>query len=402
MYLERMHVHNSISQAQSQRRMVLVTGIRRSGKTALLRNVIQSMRSSRPPIRIVHIEPDSEGWTERRLVNEAKALGVGPSALVIDNAERIGTLTEALAEIERRHAPWMLISGIRTQQLEEILGSRFAPLVVRVSPFSYPEFLSFTGMTDSSAAFSLYTHRGGLPENLSYIGDESLSLRIRALAADSFILTEILENGPVRNPRHLKKVLSLVVRYSGENLPARQICAALAADRISISPQSAVDYLDAARKSGLIVPVPAYDISKRKILETGTVRFCADTGFREPFLAGIPVSVHSETDHAVENCIFLSLQSSFDLVYRGRVDLDSRNREEVSFVCEGGGKRVYIQIIGSSTGLRASERKKKALLSIRDGWKKILVSNGPEGTGEDGILTVSPRKLLLGGIPDQG
>lgn len=398
MILKKEIIQQTLIKARSERRLTVVAGLRRTGKTTILQTAMQEMRTARPPVRIVHVEAESEEWTGRRLVNEAKALGVGPSALVIDNADCIAGLAEALAEIERRHAPWMLVSGKRTQELEASLSGLFSPLVVRVRPFSYLEFLAYAGLNDTPASVQLYARAGGLPENLACIGDEELSRRIRFLSADSFILTEILENGPVRNPRQLRKVVSLAVRHSGESLPSRQICAALASERITISPQSAVDYLEAARVSGLLVPIPVYDISKRKILDTSPVWFCSDAGFREPFLDVMQGTSKAESDRSIENLLFLALESEFGTVYRGRTDLDSKHREEVSFVCEGSGKRVYIQFCGSSPSAAAYERKKRALLAIRDGWSKILVESGQEGTGDDGILSVSPRTLLAEGV----
>ncbi len=87
---------------------------------------------------------------------------------------------------------------------------------------------------------------------------------------------------------------------------------------------------------------------------------------------------------------------------QGRIGIDSRTKESVSFVCERNGKRIYLQMAGSGSTYGEKMRKRNALLAIRDAWPKYIADaeGAPaDGTGEegrDGILTLFVRDLLLG------
>lgn len=374
--------------------VILLTGLHGSGKSWLLASIIRTLRTEHPPVRIVQIGPQSEISNGRQLLGEARALGVGPSALCIDNADDIGELIPALAEIIRKYTVNVFITGRKTAELETALTSAFAGElgIIRIQPFSYAEFLEAHELADSRQTLELYARTGGLPESGMLPPDSEDIIPFLAMRANSFILTEIVERHSIRNPGHVRLLLESAARSTGTSLPARQVCLAFAKMRTTISPQAVLDYLSFCRGSGMLISVPTIDLSAKKNIEAGDAWFFGDTGLRTAFCSE-PRAV--DADRSVENLVLLHLIDEGWTVARGRIDTGGQNRETISFVCEKNDERVYIQMIGAEATAGEKIRRRAALLLIRDAWPKLFLDSGGDAAGNDGIRPVFVRDLLM-------
>jgi uncharacterized protein len=384
-HIERTRYTERVLLARKSSRIVLVTGLPGSGKSECLAAAMRNLRSERPPVRILQAGPETGCNDGVALRAEARALGIGPSALFIDNAENFPDLAPALSDIISSHNTTIILAARPSGSLCEILEASFAQelSVITIHPFSYCEFLESQDIADERSARDAYTVSGGLPANgLIRAGTTEGSRHARDLA-NSFILTEILEPNQVRNPAHIRSILELVARHSGESLPARQVCEAFTAIRQTISPQSALDYLAYCEASGILIAVPVLDLGRKKILETGPVWYFGDAGLRHAFASR----------SGSENLALLKLVDDGWTVYRGRIER-SGIKEDITFVAERKGIRVYIQASGASTGTAERLRRRNTLLSIRDAWPKYCT----DASG-DGLQPLSLRDIIRDGIP---
>jgi len=381
--------------------VILLSGLRGCGKSFLMASLVRKLRAEKPPVRIVQIDGENGIENARQLLEAARALGVGPAALCIDNADGIAELCAALAKIIRNYTVTVYITGRITVTLERMLRETFTSelAVVRITPFSYREFLDAFDRKDSRKSLELYSRAGGLPET-GILDPESANMgAFLAMRANSFILTEIVERHSLRNPGHLRLLLQLVAQSAGEVLSARTVAAALGAHRTTISPQAVLDYFDCCRDAGLLFALPVLDLDKKKTVESGLAWYFADAGLRTAFVTR---ESSANYDRSLENLVLLHLHAEGWTVLQGRIGIDNRTKESVSFVCERNGKRIYLQMAGSGSTYGEKMRKRNALLAIRDAWPKYIADaegTPADGTGEegrDGILTLFVRDLLLG------
>jgi len=410
-HLEREKYLHQIEQSLKPNRVVVITGLRGCGKSTLLEATVQRLRQAKPPVRIVRVDGETEPIDEKQLLEAARALGVGPSALCIDNGELIEGLFAALIAITANYDARILLTGHRTEGLEVAARESGAldAAIVPIFPFTYAEFLAYREKPESRDSLAEYARTGGLPASLLVEPGEAESNTLRGLLADSFVLRNILERRPVRNPGHLRTLLTLIARFTGEALSAREICAAFAADRLTLSPQAALDYLELCRESGLIEPVPVLNLDTGKPLETGFAWYFADNGLRSAF------EPHDArwTDRAAENLVYLALREAGWKLSQGRVSVGGGRKERIAFVAEQGAfsgnaspdnveagiaRRVYVQVAGAQTSAAEMLRKRRALLAPRDAWQRCLVD--PEGAESDpeGITRKDLRELLLRGL----
>lgn len=383
-----------VLEARKTHRIVLVGGLPGTGTKDFLSSVTRELKTEKPPVRMVFLQHDDTTGT-RDILQQARALGVGPSVLVIENADDISGLAEALDRILSEYSATVLISARHEKALETELRPIFGALlfVLRLPPLSYSEFLEACSIRDSMRSLELYVENGGLIEFAPMQPDSPDRFSILRFRADSFLLSEIIERFTVRNPRALRELLRFIARHTGDSLSSRQIREAFSARNMTISPQAVLDYLGYCAESGLLVPVPVYDLSRKKTLDSGMSWYFGDSGLRCAFT---DKERPGTFDRALANLVFLHLVDSGWGVQQGRIVRSNGSREDISFVCNRNGERMYLQMAGSGATAAEQLRKRSALLSLRDGWPKYMIGAYGEDNSEDGIRYLSVRELLLG------
>lgn len=367
----------------------------------MLEESARSLREERPPVRIVRVEGGTDAATGRELIQAARALGVGSSALFIDEADVIEGIAEGLQAILANHAATVFATGRNSKRLEAALIPAFGPdasnelAIVRMDPLTYGEFLTATGIAESRAALDLYCKTGGLPQSLMVHPESPDSEEFARIRANSFILTEIVERHAIRNPAQLRALLALAARSTGESLPAREVCEAFRAERVTISPQAALDYLGFCAEAGILVPVPTFDLSKGRVADSCDVWYFGDAGLRAAFVAR-----HSNADlsRAEENLAYLRLVADGWSVWHGRIGSSGKSKEDITFVCERGGKRIYLQVIANTATSGARLRKRAALLAIKDAWPRYLIDADEGEDLKDGVGRLYIRDFLASGV----
>lgn len=387
----------SIQKARKAHRIILFSGIHGCGKTSQLATAVKLLKEERPPVRILNLGSADGITTDRELVRQAHSLGVGPSALCLDGADDIPDLERALGEILEGFSVTIFLTGKNTALLEASLSETFgdALAVIRVHPLSYREFLEAHELGDSRHSLEFYAAAGGLPEG-GLLHQESPGFRsFHRMRADSFLLNEIIEPNGVRNASHVRRMLSLVARHTGEALSARQICAAFSGEGQQVSPQAILDYLGLCQGAGLLIPATILDMQKDEKLSSVHCWYFGDQGLRNAF---VPTETPAGVDRAYSNLVFLRLVSDGWRVRIGRSASGRNLKEDLGFVCDREGRRVYLQMAGASMTSGERQRRRKALLAVRDAWPKYAV--GALSDEADGIRPIFIRDLLLDGIPD--
>lgn len=402
MFIERTSLIKTTLNRAEAGTIILLDGIHRSGKSTCLSALVKELRSSVPPVHVIYLGEGHEIRDAGELIGASRGLGVGPSALCLDDADRISGLAEALAAILARSPTRIFLTGSRTGVIGEGLSNRYGGDFSRVPvlPFTYAQWLEARSSVDSSVEFQRYAHAGGLPDSWRLPGNERDERDFLTMRTDSFILSQIIEPGTIRNPGAIRPILSLLASHSGEALSSRQICDALSMSPYSLSPQSVIDYLDACRLSGIIVPAPVVDLGSSRELLSAQVWYFADNGLRAAFSGR---ESGTDNDRAIRNLAFLALLGDGWKIRQGRIDAGRERKEEITFVCEREGKRVYIQMVGNAASAGERVRKYRALLSIRDAWPKYLIDPAglPEG-GEisaDGVRHLIARDFIREGLP---
>ena len=384
--------------------IVLLSGLRGSGKTSLLGDIARSLRRDKPPVRVVEVCGGEGIKTDIELLDAAHALGAGVSALIVDNAEYIDNLLSALREIHKKYKTTVYLSGQKTVVLEHLIEqcTSLSCEILKIHPFSYREFLEHQSLKESRVSYMHYLSCGGLPQSLMLPCTSNHSFTVRKICADSFLLGNIIERFSVRNPPVIRLLLEKIAKTQGDQISTRSISESFASKRITVSNQTVIEYLEYCRQSGLLEQVPVIDVKTGKIIEAGSSWYFTDNGLRSAFSSGANNTDSSlkktDTEKAFENALYTRLIDEGYAVVKGRVSKGKDFLEYISFVCTKDNKKIYLQISPFSAGASSQIRKRQALLAVRDAWPKYLIGEEDDSVQDDGIIRLSARKLLYDGV----
>ncbi|MBV5327479.1 MAG: ATP-binding protein [Chlorobium sp.] len=164
----------------------------------------------------------------------------------------------------------------------------------------------------------------------------------------------------------------------GSLMSANNISKYLKSQKVAMPVQTVITYLDALKKSFFVHRAVRSEIHGLKLFEIGEKYYFEDLGLRNVLRRQ---SGSADAGKLVENAVYLHLiQSGFD------VHIGQDDGREIDFVCQSGGRRIYVQaayVIGDAA---TAEREFGNLRRIRDNHPKYVVTmdqfipdSAPEG-----------------------
>ena len=163
---------------------------------------------------------------------------------------------------------------------------------------------------------------------------------------------------------------------------------------IDLSAPTIKQYLDYLQDAFFINKVLRYDIKGKKYINTPFKCYFTDTGLRNTVID----FRQTEESHIMENIIYNELKIRGYNVDVGEVKIGSNTSAEVDFVAVIGNKRYYIQSALYLPTPQKMMQEEKSLLNIRDGFKKIIITNNNilrPYQNENGITIISLKEFLL-------
>ena len=206
---------------------------------------------------------------------------------------------------------------------------------------------------------------GGLPfiRNLNKT-DEIISEYLENIYT-TIIYKDIVSRHQIRNTRFLENLVRFLAGNVGSIISAKKISDYLKSQRISMSPQIVLNYIDYLKQAFLIYNVKRKEISGKKIFEVNEKFYFEDWGIMNSIVG------FSNTDvgKIIENVIFIHLKINGYEVMVGK-DED----KEIDFVCEKQGEKLYIQASYLISDEKVKKREFGNLSAIQDNYPKIVVS----------------------------
>lgn len=239
-----------------------------------------------------------------------------------------------------------------------------------------------------------------MPYILSLENDEEKVQYLKRLHTEIY-LKDISERYYISNPSGINELQKVIASSVGSLVNPSRISKTFSSNGMKVlSVQTINEYLGYLQDSFLIQKAERYDVKGRKYISTPTKYYYSDLGLRNALLGFRQVV---ET-HLMENAIYN------ELIYRGyAVDVGvvevfkmvdkvrTHQRLEIDFVANKGDKRYYIQSALSLPNKEKIEQEQRPLLSIQDGFKKIIITKDALAPlyNDNGILVMSIFDFLL-------
>lgn len=406
----------------------VVTGIRRCGKSSLLKLMIRHlMDSGVHEEQIVEMNFESHAFkdmTSDGLYDYVKNMAIPGKRMYLffDEIQRVPAWEEAVNSFRVDLDCDIYITGSNAY----LLSSEYATYLsgrcveIKMLPLSFQEFLYFHGFQIRETASSLggtrkqavdkngehydlrdvfdaYLRFGGMP-GIADVGlDQERALTLLDGVYSTVVVRDILEREKRRGQRRitdpvlLRKIILFLADNIGNTVSANSIGNTLANEGLleggtrknAPSAHTVQAYVDALLESYIFYEVKRFDIKGKEYLRTLGKYYIVDIGLRN-YLLGFR---DRDSGHVLENIVY------FELLRRGYdVSIGKIDNAEIDFIATNADEKIYIQVTESMTGEDVRKRELAPLQKVRDNYEKIVLSLDPGiETSYEGIKS---KKLI--------
>ena len=378
----------------------ILTGVRRCGKSTLLKMIIEKLKTEKNILQeqIVSCRYDSmeyEDLTAKQVYNDLKARlsSSGTTYLFLDEIQEIDGWEKVVNSLASDFDVDVYITGSNSRMMSSEISTYLTGRYVsfRIFTLSFKEYLTFrnffTSISDPKTELANYIRLGGFPAThlQAYSQDEVYTI-VRDIY-NSTIFSDIVRRNQIRKIDQLERIVKYVFNNVGQTFSAKSIADYLKSERRTIDSETVYSYLEKLEKAYLIHRCSRYDLQGKEILKTQEKFYLADTALRYSVLGYNTDSVAS----SLENVIYL------ELCRRGyNVNVGKTNDGEIDFVANRQNERIYIQVTQEISSEKTEKREYERLLKIRDNYPKYVLTTDTFGGGNyKGIKTMHIADFLL-------
>lgn len=268
-----------------------------------------------------------------------------------------------------------LLSG----ELATFLSGRY--IEIHVFPFCFEEFIELYQKDDNPQSvewhFDRYIKYGGFPFIHHFIEDDAAVAQYLKDIYSSVLIKDVMKRNNFRDVDLLERVLHYVIAHVGETFSANAISKYFKSEGRKVAPETVLNQLRGCEEAFLFHRVPRIDLVGKQILQVNEKYYVADHGVRQAVYG----NNQRDIQRILENIIYMEMLRRGYTVRVGRV-----GNQEVDFVCELAGQRIYLQVAYLLASEETVEREFGSLLAIEDNYPKYVLSMDRFDMGREGIL----------------
>ena len=424
---------NQMIAFQDTEMIKVMTGIRRCGKSSLMKLMAEHLRENGVAdgqILEMNFESMSIPEMDARGFYEYVKAYICPDKrtyLFFDEVQKVPGWENAVNSFRVDFDCDIYITGsnayLLSSELSTYLSGRYVE--IKVLPLSFREFLDFHGYTlterkspaggvkkrimdadgevyDTRELYDAYIRFGGMP----MLADIGLEINRVTAALDGVysaaVINDILEREKRKGQRTitdavlLRKIIMFLADNIGNNTSATSIGNTLADEglledgkrKTKPAVQTIQAYIKALTEAYFFYEIKRFDIKGKEYLRTLGKYYIVDIGLRN-YLLGFR---EGDSGHILENIIFFELMRRGYDVAIGKID-----NQEVDFIATKTDEKKYIQVTETMNAPETRERELAPLRKIRDSYEKIVIALECDLTQtQDGIKIIRALDFLLG------
>lgn len=406
----------------------VITGIRRCGKSYLLRTLFKDYLKSegvkddqllsfeldlakdikyRNPLQLAeYVRSYVEGKDEQfyLFIDEIQMSDEVPNPY--NEGGKPITFYDALNDLRSLSNLDIYVTGSNSRMLSSDILTEFRGRSdeIRVHPLSFSEYYAAVG-GDKYDAFDSYAFFGGMPLVLSRPTDAAKMNYLQSLFSEVY-LKDIVERKKIQREDALAAILDLLCSSIGSltnptnvanTLNSRQ---KLSSDN-AVSPNTVKSYMGHLDDAFLIHECKRWDVKGKSYFDFPNKYYCEDVGLRNARIG----FRQQEMTHIMENIIYNELiirgcAVDIGIVYGQAKDSKGRSVQsprEIDFIATLGGKRTYIQSAYAMPDEAKVEAESRPFALTGDSFPKIIVRHDIRKRWYDdaGILHISVIDFLL-------
>lgn len=375
----------------------VLTGQRRVGKSYVLLECINYIKSEKPDANIIYIDLDDINFLHIKNANDLheyvkKRLEFGKTNyLFIDEVQDIDGFENVLRSYVANGTCDIYITGSNAKMLSGELATYLSGRYVEIPihALSYKEFLQFHKLGDSDETLRKYLTYGGLPYLIHLKLKDEIVFEYLKNVCSTILFKDVLQREKLRNAVFLETLATYVAGNTGNIFSANNISKYLKSQNTKINVPQIINYLQAFSNAHLIHKVPRAEIEGMRVFEVGEKYFFEDLGLRNTLVS---FDFSKDIGKLIENAVYNHMARLGWKIFVGRI-----GEHEIDFVCTKRDKKIYIQAAYLTHDEESRKREFGNLRRIKDNYPKYVVSLDPllTSSNSQGIAHVHLRKFLM-------
>lgn len=353
----------------------IIIGMRRTGKTTILRQFIDELISEGvPKENIVYINFEGLVFSYFKAAEDLRSMlyeflqsAGGRMYFFLDDMQGVDNWAEVISEMMNLHDCEFYICSSNESILYEGYAKQLSYRYVKIDiyPYIFSEFVKMKNDPEASAEalFREFMATGGMPavynmdaaERENYLRD----------TCSAVLLKDVVQCNKLRDVSHIDRIMEFVLTHMGETFSPKAIRDYVKDRGTTISVDTVYSFLNALCGARILYRVSRYDIKEERELETQEKYYFADIAMRNAVCGEAEIS----RDACLENVLYLELLS------RGfKVNVGKYGTDTIDFVASKGDDRSYLNCCDTLSSREDIKREFSTLTKIRDNYFKMVLS----------------------------
>lgn len=372
----------------------IITGLRRSGKSELLKTYIEWLKNNALDENIIYI--DFYDLKNEKLKNyralydfvEDNYVKDKKNALFVDEVQLCLQFELAINSLYNSRKYDIYITGSNAFLLSSDLSTLFTGryIEIPVYPFSLSEYCRYYNLdVNTSGVLDSYITDGGLAGAYLYTAKEDQIAYIKDVY-NTILHRDLVEKYGIKEVALLDSLVEFLMDNIANLTSASTITTTFKQEKIETNHITIGNYLKYICSVFMFYKVKRYDIRGKKYLETSDKYYLSDLGFRYALLG----TRNMDYGRAYENVVAIELLRRGYDIYVGKL-----YQKEVDFVAMKQNEKLYIQVSDNISEKDTLDRELAPLKAIKDAYPKILIANtGHEDYDVEGIKVLDITRWL--------
>jgi len=375
----------------------VITGIRRSGKSTLLKQIIDELKESGiNKEKIIYInfediemsfiknEMDLNSYIKKQIKDDQKYY------LFFDEIQNVVDWEKAVNSFKATKNVSIFITGSNSNllsgELATLLSGRYVSF--KIQPFSFKEVCELKGIEDKGEiekAFEDYIKWGGMPQRF-YFKDEQETKNYLMDLYDSIVVKDIITRYKVKDVELLNKILEYLMSTPAQQFSVTNIVNYLKNENRNCSNETLYNYLSYITNSFIMNKARRYDIKGKRVLSTNDKYYLTDLG-----LGQVKSSIKTKGKGSIlENIVYN------ELINRGyEVLVGKSDSSEIDFIASYFDEKIYVQVAYILADDDVIEREFGAFKEIQDNYPKYVLTMDKLDFSQNGIIHKNVIDWLL-------
>ena len=392
-----------ISPFYNQDLIKVITGIRRCGKSVILRQIINEIiESGVKEENIIYMNFELSDYSDIKTSKDldyyikSKIANKDKYYLFFDEIQYVKEWERTVNSYKAKYGDKVSIfitgsnSDLLSGELATLLSGRYVSF--KIKPFSFKEVCEFKNYEFDKYKleehFNNYVKWGGLPQRFA-LNDE---YEIRTYLTDvynSIVVKDIINRFKVTDLELSNRIAEYIVTTPSQTFSAESLVKYFEInDARGVGKTTLYNYLEYMCKAYLIEKVDRYDVRGKRILNGKYKYYLADLGLGQI----LNISKKEQMGAYLENVVYN------ELVYRGYdVKVGSLDTGEIDFIALKDGNKEYYQVCYYLVDENVIDREFKVYDNIKDNYPKYVISLDKFDFSQNGII----HKNIIDWLLDQ-